>query len=489
MLFNSLDFLIFFPTITLLYFVLPHKTRWFLLLVGSCIFYMAFIPQYVLILAFTITIDYFVGILLESIKKQQHKKLFLIISIISNIGILFFFKYFNFFNINFQRLAVFLHWNYPIEGLKIILPIGLSFHTFQSLSYIIEVYQGNQKAEKNFGIFALYVMFYPQLVAGPIERPQNLLHQFHEKHYFDFARVSDGLKMMLWGMFKKVVIADRLALFVNEVYGKAENYSSIQLIVATVFFGFQIYCDFSGYSDIAIGAAKVMGFDLMKNFNRPYFSKSISEFWSRWHISLSTWFRDYVYISMGGNRVEKHRWYLNLFVTFLLSGFWHGANWTFIIWGALNGLYLIMSNVTRALREKIVSSIRLNKLKSLHTGIQILITFCLTMFAWIFFRAESLGQATKIIFTIIKGSINGFKFNMLIETANKIEGYGNDGLYLSIFLIIFLIIIEFVQSKIVIREAIDRRLSYFGLLVYLVGIFSIILLGQFSKTQFIYFQF
>jgi alginate O-acetyltransferase complex protein AlgI len=261
MLFNSIDFLIFFPAVTILYFLLPHKFRWSLLLVTSCVFYMFFIPKYIIILAFTITIDYFAGIFLEKIKEDK-RRIFLIISIISNIGILFVFKYFNFFNFNIHKVAEFLHWNYSFEGLKIILPIGLSFHTFQSLSYIIEIYRGKQKAEKNFGIFALYVMFYPQLVAGPIERPQNVLHQFHERHSFDFEQLVDGLKIILWGLFKKVVIADRLSLFVNQVYGNPESQKGIQFIIATIFFGFQIYCDFSGYSDIAIGSAKVMGFRL-----------------------------------------------------------------------------------------------------------------------------------------------------------------------------------------------------------------------------------
>src|SRR5678815_1064118 len=223
----------------------------------------------------------------------------------------------------------------PVPFLKIILPIGLSFHTFQAMSYTIEVYRGNQKAERNFGIYALYVMFYPQLVAGPIERPQNLLHQFYENHKFDYERVVNGLKLILWGFFKKLVIADRLALYVGAVYNNPTHHTGLSFIMATIFFAFQIYCDFSGYSDIAIGAAKVMGFKLMTNFNRPYFARSISEFWKRWHISLSTWFKDYLYISLGGNRVSVPRWYFNLFIVFLVSGLWHGANWTYIIWGCL----------------------------------------------------------------------------------------------------------------------------------------------------------
>lgn len=286
MLFNSFQFLLFFPIVTLIYFLLPHKYRWFHLLVASCVFYMFFIPAYILILFITIFIDYFAGIWIEKSTNQGKKKTYLILSIISTCLFLFIFKYFNFFTDNFNGIAQLIHWNYSLKTMAIILPIGLSFHTFQSLSYVIEVYNGNQKAEKHFGIYSLYVMFYPQLVAGPIERPQNLLHQFYEKHEFDYVRVSNGLKLMAWGLFKKVVIADRLSVFVNQVYNNPYDYKGLSLVVATIFFTFQIYCDFSGYSDIAIGSAQVMGFKLMDNFNRPYFSKSISEFWKRWHISL-----------------------------------------------------------------------------------------------------------------------------------------------------------------------------------------------------------
>ena len=355
MLFNSLDFAGFFVIVTSLYFLLPHRFRWSTLLLASCIFYMAFIPIYILILFVTITIDYFAGIWIEN-SQGNNRKWFLVMSIISTCLVLFVFKYFNFFLGNVAAIAKFLHWNYPIEILNIILPIGLSFHTFQSLSYVIEVYRNNQKAEHNFGIYSLYVMFYPQLVAGPIERPQNLLHQFYEKHSFDFERVVDGLKLMAWGLFKKVVVADRLALIVNGVYDNPTQFSGSSLILslATVFFAFQIYCDFSGYSDIARGCARVMGFKLMVNFDRPYFSKSIAEFWKRWHISLSTWFRDYLYISLGGNRVSTSRLYFNLFITFLISGLWHGANWTYVIWGALNGIYLIFAIVTAGLRRRLV---------------------------------------------------------------------------------------------------------------------------------------
>lgn len=488
MLFNSVEFLVFFPVVTILYFLLPHKLRWFMLLVASCIFYMAFIPKYIVILAFTITIDYFVGIALEKISSKK-RKAFLIVSILSNIGILFVFKYFNFFNSNISAVADFFHWNYPISSLKIILPIGLSFHTFQSLSYIIEVYRGNQKAEKNFGIFALFVMFYPQLVAGPIERPQNLLHQFHERHYFEIVRVTDGLKMMLWGLFKKVVIADRLAVYVNHVFNAPEKYQGFQLLFAVLFFSFQIYCDFSGYSDIALGAAKVMGFKLMTNFDRPYLSKSITEFWRRWHISLSTWFKDYVYIPMGGNRVSSSRRYFNLFITFLLSGLWHGANWTYIIWGALNGIYQILSIATRNLRKKAVDLSHINKLPRVHKAFQVLITFSLTMIAWVFFRASDFGQAVYILRHIPEGLTGKGNLSSVLSLSQTISTYKAEGLVLSLLLIVFLILVEMVQRKTVIREAIDSKLSYFGWVVYYAGIFAIIILGQFTNTQFIYFQF
>ncbi|MFI5205707.1 MAG: MBOAT family O-acyltransferase, partial [Candidatus Paceibacterales bacterium] len=389
MLFNSLEFLLFFPIVTTLYYFLPHKFRWLLLLVASCLFYAAAIPVYLFVLFTLIIIDYFSAILIEQYQ-GKFKKLFLIISIVSMCSALFVFKYFNFFVTNLDAFARVFHWNLPITTLQLLLPIGLSFHTFQSLSYVIEVYRGNQKAERNFGIYALYVMFYPQLVAGPIERPYNLLHQFHEEHTFDYQRVVDGLKLMAWGMFKKVVIADRLALLVNQVYGNPHDFSGPLLIIATFFFAFQIYCDFSGYTDIAIGAAQVMGFRLMDNFNRPYFSKSIAEFWKRWHISLSSWFRDYVYIPLGGNRVSDQRLYFNLSLTFLISGLWHGANRTCFVWGALNGFYIIISLATYNFRRKFVHLITLDRHPIIHKFFKMVLTFTLVCFGWIFFRAKNI---------------------------------------------------------------------------------------------------
>ncbi len=476
MLFNSIHFLFFFVVVTSLYFLLPHRFRWFMLLVASCYFYMAFIPVYILILGGTIVIDYFAGIWLEKTEGKR-KKYFLIASLIANIGVLAVFKYYNFLNANLSEILNSFGYENTVPDLSILLPIGLSFHTFQAMSYTIEVYRGNQKAERHFGIYALYVMFYPQLVAGPIERPQNLLHQFYEKHYFEYERFVGGLKLMLWGLFMKLVVADRLAIYVNAVYNNPDKHSGITFIVATVFFAFQIYCDFAGYSNIAIGAAKVMGFNLMTNFKRPYFSASISEFWKRWHISLSTWFKDYLYISLGGNKVAIPRWYLNLFFVFAISGLWHGANWTFIIWGALNGFYLVFAIITEKWRKKFGELIFLNRLPKLNSLIQILITFALVCFAWIFFRANTTADA----FLIVK---NIFSFSGPLYIGETQQ-------FFYCFLgIAFLLMIEIWQNYFTLTELpfitnhwLKEHFAYAMLIIL------ILMLGVFDGGQFIYFQF
>ena len=487
MLFNSFQFLLFFPTVTLLYFLLPQRFRWQLLLLASCLFYMAFIPWYILILIVTILIDYFAGLWLDNpTLSSSQRKLVLSISIVSTCLVLFVFKYFNFFNTNFAALAHLLRWNYPIGALKIILPIGLSFHTFQSLSYVIEVYRGNQKAERHFGIYALYVMFYPQLVAGPIERPQNLLHQFYAAHTFDYQRVTDGLKLMLWGLFKKVVIADRLAIAVNQVYGHPRDYTGWPLIVATVFFAFQIYCDFSGYSDIAIGAAQVMGFRLMDNFNRPYFAKSIAEFWKRWHISLSTWFRDYLYIPLGGNRAKTWRWQFNLFITFLVSGFWHGANWTYVAWGGINGFYLICSLWTRDLRQSLCHTSHLDQWPTLHKYLRVGMTFALVCIAWIFFRANTITDAWYILTHLVQGLQRGIK-----ESGPHGEGFALSKyeLVVGIGAIGLMEFVHVIQRHRRIRHMLVDRPWWIRWSLYYAICFSIIYFGVFEQVQFIYFQF
>jgi len=476
MLFNSFHFLFFFIIVTSLYFVLPYNRRWLLLLISSCYFYMAFVPIYILILGFTIVIDYFAGKYIENAEGKK-RKLFLIFSLVANIGVLAIFKYYNFLNHNFSFLMYGFGLTNPIPYLSILLPIGLSFHTFQAMSYTIEVYRGRQKAERHFGIYSLYVMFYPQLVAGPIERPQNLLHQFREKYDFEYDRVVEGLKLMLWGLFKKLVIADRLAIYVNTVYNNSEQHNGKAFILATIFFAFQIYCDFSGYSDIAIGAAKVMGFKLMTNFNRPYLARNISEFWKRWHISLSTWFKDYLYISLGGNRVSIPRWYFNLLLVFIISGLWHGANWTYIIWGALNGFYLIFAIISQGFRNKINRLTGIEKLPHLNYLLQVLVTFMLSCFAWIFFRANNVTDALSII-----KKISTFGGSIFVE---------NPSMMIYSFFGIFLLL--FVELK---KEFYTGDFSFFSNsswlvrnLSYAMLIILILLVGVFDGGQFIYFQF
>jgi alginate O-acetyltransferase complex protein AlgI len=476
MLFNSISFLfLFFPLVTLAYFALPHRFRWALLLGASCYFYMAFIPIYILILAITILIDYFAGIWIEDSAGEKRRK-FLVFSILSTVLVLVIFKYYNFFATDLTALAHLIGWNYSITALHLILPIGLSFHTFQSLSYVIEVYRGHQKAERNFGIYSLYVMFYPQLVAGPIERPQNLLHQFREKHEFEYQRVADGLRLMLWGLFKKVVVADRLSIYVDAVYGNVGQHNGLTLAVATVFFAFQIYCDFSGYSDMAIGAARVMGFNLMMNFNRPYFSKSISEFWKRWHISLSTWFRDYVYLPLGGNRVVKWKWFRNLLVTFTLSGFWHGANWTYIIWGALNGFFLVGAIVTEPARQRLAAATGLSSNKSIYMVVKVAITFALTCCAWVFFRAANLEDAVLIYQKFL------FSRGPLFTGGAKDLIYGVCGIFC-------VLAFDYWTRGKPFDVAIATKGTATRWAVYLFLLMGLLTIGVFDASQFIYFQF
>jgi D-alanyl-lipoteichoic acid acyltransferase DltB (MBOAT superfamily) len=396
MLFNSLSFLVFFPLVTALYFLTPHRWRTSLLLAASCAFYMAFVPAYILILVFTIIIDYAAGIWIEQ-SEGRRRKAALVVSIVANVGVLAVFKYYGFLTGNIRSVAHLLGTDASLPILRIVLPIGLSFHTFQAMSYTIEVYFGRFPAERNFLRYALYVMFYPQLVAGPIERPQNLLHQFREEHHFDYERVAAGLLRMAVGMFKKVVIADTLALYVNDVYTKPQAHHGLPLILATLFFAFQIYWDFSGYSDIALGSAQVMGFSLMENFRTPYAAASISEFWRRWHISLSTWFRDYVYIPMGGNRVSRAARYRNLMIVFLLSGLWHGANWTFVIWGGLHGFFLVCGEITRPMRQRLLARFGASETTPLVRAWSVAMTFVLVTFAWVFFRAASFNDAFYVL--------------------------------------------------------------------------------------------
>ncbi|TSC82302.1 MAG: putative membrane protein involved in D-alanine export [Parcubacteria group bacterium Gr01-1014_20] len=494
MTFNSLEFVIFFPVVTVLYFLLPHRLRWLLLLVASVVFYIAFIPAYIFILAALIVIDYWAGILIERSSDKKQRRLFLILSVISTCLVLFIFKYFNFFNFNLGTLASFLHWNYPIGALSILLPLGLSFHTFQSLAYVIEVYRGRQKAEYNIGIYSLYVMFYPQLVAGPIERPQHLIPQLYQEHRFEYKRVVDGLKRMLWGMFKKVVIADNLAFLVDQIYSNPHGYAGLELIWVTMIFAIQIYADFSGYVDIAIGSAKVMGFDLVENFRNPYLANSILDFWRRWHISLSSWFRDYVYIPLGGNRVLELHWYSNILIVFLLSGLWHGASWTFILWGALHGVYIVFSKTTQGIREKIAQGIGLNYFPKLRSFMQIVTTFSLVSFAWIFFRANSISDAWYIVSHLFAGGWESIPRSLA-------GNYLVNALVLSLYDTRFVILLSAIFSALYMWRHIQRRGGAYNFFfhspsiflrwsTYLTIIWAIFSVGVLSGYRpFIYFAF
>ena len=389
MLFNSLAFLLFFPIVTIVYFLLAQKYRWLWLLAASCFFYMFFKPIYILILFFTIIIDYYAGIWIENAQGDKRKQ-YLAYSLIANIGVLVIFKYYNFINGNIDGLATLFGMNNPIPYLKILLPVGLSFHTFQAMSYTIEVYRGNQKAERHFGIYSLYVMFYPQLVAGPIERPQNILHQFYEKHEVNYERIKSGLVLMAWGFFKKLVIADRLAMYVNAVFENLEAYKGFPLIWSMLFFCIQIYCDFSGYSDIARGCARVMGYELMINFKHPFLAIKLSDYWRRWHISLYTWFNDYLYNAL----VVKYRdWGMGailfaIMVTFGLSGLWHGASWTFIIWGLLHGVGLSFEAYTK----KRLTKIKKNTHVATFEFITRIVTMIFVGITFVVFRSKSFGD-------------------------------------------------------------------------------------------------
>jgi len=382
---------------------------------------------------------------------------------------------------------------YAGPALKLLLPVGLSFHTFPSLSYVIEVHAGRQRAERDFGVYALYVMFYPQLVAGPIERPQNLLHQFREKHEFDYDRVVAGLQLMAWGLVKKRVVADRLAELANRVYDSPRQYSGLPLWLGTAAFAFQIYCDFSGYSDIAIGSAQVMGFTLMKNFDRPYIARSISEFWRRWHISLSTWFRDYVYVPLGGNRVARPRWLANLFITFLVSGLWHGARWTFVVWGALHGAYLITSLLTSDLRARVRSAIGAERHPRLLAAWQIGATFVLVCIGWVFFRATSISDAWYVLshlFTGLPDQLAAIAAGDPVARRTLLFlDFERTRLILGVASVVALLMVEHVRGDRPLRARLARAPFPVRWTAYACTVLILMTLSVSYSARFIYFQF
>jgi alginate O-acetyltransferase complex protein AlgI len=480
MLFNSYEFLIFFPTIVALYFATPYKWRWLLLLGASYYFYMCWKPEYIVLIVISTLIDYGAARQISSTTAPAKRKMYLMFSLLSNLGLLFSFKYLNFFNESLRTVFNQLNLFYGVPAFDLLLPVGISFYTFQTLSYTIDVYRGTIEPERHLGKFALYVTFFPQLVAGPIERSSNLLPQLQSLRYkFDAGRLTDGLRLMLWGFFKKVVIADRLAASVNLVYNNPGEYYGLQVVLATIFFAFQIFCDFSGYSDIAIGAAKIFGVNLMKNFDKPYSAQSISEFWKRWHISLSTWFKDYVYIPLGGNRTIKWRWYYNLFITFLISGLWHGANWTFVIWGALHGFYLLFAIISRPYKEALIGLIGLNKRPLALKALQIIPTFALVNLGWLFFRANSLADAMLLL-------KNMFVFAPL---ASLFDFITPGALAINLMLITILELAHYLEKDKPFMLSLKSKPALIRWPAYVAVTLAILYLSTAAGQQFIYFQF
>lgn len=480
MLFNSFHFLLFFPLVVLLYFLVSQKYRWLVLLGASYYFYMSWKPEYVVVLFVATLTNYVCALWLFKAKTVLLKRMCLLVGLVGSIGLLFFFKYFNFFNSSIGGvLGVFSMSFSPLE-LNVLLPVGISFFTFQTVGYTIDVYWGRREPERHFGIFALYVSFFPQLVAGPIERAKNLLPQFRQYFEFSAERASAGLRLMLWGFFKKIVIADSIAIVVDQVYNNVGLYAGPPLVFATVLFAFQIFCDFSGYSDIAIGAAKVMGFTLMDNFRRPYFASSIVDFWRRWHISLSSWFRDYVYIPLGGNRVSVPRWYLNLMVVFLIAGLWHGASWTFVIWGGLHGLYLVVYHMLRPVRKRFGDMFGLVRFPGIIRVAQMGMVFVLVDFAWIFFRANSVSDAWYVVSHLFVGWGSGVSSTWL--------GMGWTSILIVLFAVVLMEVVHVVQERNIGWTGLSLRPYWVRWPGYISLVMIILLFGVFERP-FIYFQF
>lgn len=488
MLFNSIDFLLFFPVVTILYFLLPHRMRWVWLLVSSYYFYMCWNPRYALLIALSTVITYASGLLIA--RFSGAKKLWVALSFLSNLAILFFFKYFGFFLDNLSAVTAALGIVFKRPDLDIVLPVGISFYTFQALSYTVDVYRGEVEPEKNPFKYALFVSFFPQLVAGPIERSKNLLRQVNERHYFDPDRVRDGLLLMLWGMAEKLVIADRVSSLVTYVYDNFAALPGAAVVLATVLFAVQIYCDFAGYSDIAIGAAQVLGFSLMENFRRPYLAKSVGEFWRRWHISLSTWFRDYLYIPLGGNRKGTARKYFNLMVTFLTSGLWHGASWNFVVWGGLNGAYQVLGGILAPVRETLCGALHIDRESLFWRCVRVVFTFCLIDFAWLFFRAPSFRAALAMLVH----TVGNFNFSGITGEALYTLGLSQPDFTVALIAIGVLVLSDLLRERFgSLRARITRLPLPVRWLVYLAGVVLVLVFGVYgpgyAESQFIYFQF
>jgi len=483
MLFNSLEYLWFFPTVVIIYYSLPSHKRWVLLLLASYFFYMSWKVEYIFLIIFSTLVDYFLALKIHQAKNSTQRKFFLVFSLVSNLGLLAAFKYANFISENINQFLTFTNTDKHLPYLDILLPVGISFYTFQTLSYTIDVYRGKIPPENNIGRFALYVTYFPQLVAGPIERAKSFIPELKKKVTFNYVNVVSGLRRILWGLFKKVVVADRVSAIVNHVYATSDDQNGLTLLLATYLFAFQIYCDFSGYSDIAIGSSRILGINLMENFKAPYFSKSISEFWSRWHISLSSWFKDYVYISLGGNRVKVSRMIVNILIVFLVSGFWHGANWTFIAWGLIHGLLLISEYFLKLDSRGDLNFTPSQKL------IRIIVSFNLVTLAWIFFRADSINHAFSMFNNILTLDNWNFDINNFSLAIGGIPLVTWPKLILSFAFIVIMLLIEYGIYFNNFRKAFFALNSIIRWGTYYAVIICIILFGNHGNVEFIYFQF
>jgi alginate O-acetyltransferase complex protein AlgI len=516
--FSSIEFLVFFPVAVAVFYILPQRGRWMWLLATSCIFfaylyYTTFdtgkIWYYSLVLfavASFIVACYVLGILIEKTRtaNPHRAKILLVAGIIYPLVLLFVFKYFNFIDTTIADVARVLRLNYPAHVLKLIIPLGISYYTLQGLSYLIEVNRGMMKAERHFGMLALYFLFFPKMVAGPFERPNKLLPQLYQLQEFDYARVTDGLKLMAWGFFKKLVIADRVAITVNEIYNNPHDYWGIYFIIANIFFSFQVYCDFSGYSDIAVGSARVMGFNLIENFRRPFLDTTTNGLWRRWHISLVAWLRDYVYIPMGGNRVSRVRWWYNIAITFLSSGLWHGANWTFIVWSGLNAFFVLFSDWTKGIRSRFRMITRLEHFPRVHTFIGRIITFILFTLSVNYFRANSLSDGFyitrhygtglwKLFRAALTFNLDAVKALLIIPAKNTVFGFSKPAfaseMMIATIAIIALFVVEIADEKTSIGTRLSRWPWYVRWTLYALLMYSILFLGIFANQQFIYFRF
>jgi D-alanyl-lipoteichoic acid acyltransferase DltB (MBOAT superfamily) len=483
MLFNSFEYLLFLPLVVALYFTIPVKWRWLLLLVASYFFYMCWKAEYAILILFTTLVDYFVALKMGKEPFRKKKKRWLVLSIIVNLGMLAGFKYLNFFSESVNDLLQVTNSGYSFPLYRILLPVGISFYIFQSLSYTIDVYRGIKKPEEHFGKFALYVSFFPQLVAGPIERSTSLLPQINNPRAFSTQNLVSGLKLILWGFFKKLVIADRLGMFVSLIYENPSQYNGLPIILATVLFAFQLYCDFSGYTDIARGSARILGYELMINFNRPLSATSLRDFWNRWHISLTTWFRDYLLYSLPyikNKKIVRNKIYRNLFITFLLMGLWHGAAWTFVIFGAFHGLVLVLESIAEKPIARLHELTGIFRYKGVKTRLGIAYNFGILVFSLFFFRANSLSDSMLLLSSAFDFSNSAEAVKAILKNLEVVFG---------IMMIVVLLWAEHLHAKHNLVSVIASKPMIIRWPAYIGFIFFVLLFGVLHQQKFIYFQF